>query len=646
MSTEITEALRRGDTAAALAQAQRLAQAEPENAEAQHLLGLALQRSGDAAGARAAFERAIALAPENPGYPFSLASLALSRGDLAAAEEFFRRAVALNPNQLPAYVVGVQIALARNDREAAEDQVKRALRVNPNHPLTMLAEGYLARFDKDDDRAIKLFTAATQANPDLAAGQIALGIALLERGLWSFAEQALANGRRLDPSNEGVLRALIDSQLRQNKGEDALANADALVQMRPADPVARLRRALLAQGMGRVDEPLADAEVLLDQRPGDPQLLGLYIDLMRRSGRAEAALGRLEAGVAANPADDRVWIQRLSLADILGEDTGPILQAWAEAAPDHPAPWDQLARYHGDRDQLEPAVAAARKAEALRPNLPHAALALARADFATDPAAALARLNAVPLNLEMLEGARRIHTWRAAALDRLDRPAEAAAQLREGVCRLLPYETMLPDLFDAPADGGTRQANGTLLWALPGVRVEPLVNGHLARVLDGRTRASAEDLVHGGPEAVAWANFIDGRVLSGYAGTRVAALVADPRDAFLAWMLRGSTQSFAFVPDAKLSAQWQATALQYLLDAEAASPGRVTWIRQDGEAAAEAARLSALLEVEVPADALAPPATGLPPAFAPGRWRAYREAFAEEFAILAPVAVALGYPAE
>ena len=52
MLAQITEALRRGDTAAALATARTAVAAEPDNAHAQHLLGLSAQRAGDTATAR------------------------------------------------------------------------------------------------------------------------------------------------------------------------------------------------------------------------------------------------------------------------------------------------------------------------------------------------------------------------------------------------------------------------------------------------------------------------------------------------------------------------------------------------------------------------------------------------------------------
>ena len=80
MLANITEAMRRGDYATALQTARDLVASEPDNASAQHLLGICLRHSGDLAGARVALERAIALSPDQSALFVSLASLDLAAG--------------------------------------------------------------------------------------------------------------------------------------------------------------------------------------------------------------------------------------------------------------------------------------------------------------------------------------------------------------------------------------------------------------------------------------------------------------------------------------------------------------------------------------------------------------------------------------
>ncbi|HMB42564.1 MAG TPA: tetratricopeptide repeat protein, partial [Luteimonas sp.] len=62
MLSTITDALRRGDASAALAAARAAVAAEPDNAQAQHLLGLSLHKNGDLDGARTALAELSAIA--------------------------------------------------------------------------------------------------------------------------------------------------------------------------------------------------------------------------------------------------------------------------------------------------------------------------------------------------------------------------------------------------------------------------------------------------------------------------------------------------------------------------------------------------------------------------------------------------------
>lgn len=643
MSTQTTEALRRGDVAAALAAARRAATEQPESAEAHHLLGIVLQRSGDLPGAQAALERAVALAPEHAGYPFALANLAMARGALDVAEKNAKLATALDPNHLPAYVLAGQAALARRDRAEAEAQLKLAKRVNDGHPLVWSLEGYLARFDGNEDLAMRCFTAAVKADPGLTAAQAALGMGFMAKGQWPFAEQALANAHKQAPNNFSVSRALLEALRRQGKQAECLALVEELLAAQPGDAALRVLRAELQVGLGRNDQALADMQAMLAQHPSHPQALGIVLELLRLAGRSAEGLPLAEAALARAPKDDRLWALRGGLAGNLGEDTKAVLDRWIEAIPDSAAAWDQLALYQDAAGDAAASLEAARRALSIVPGLPNASVVMARALIDGDPAAALGHLEAVRVQPTTVHAARNVLGWRALALDRLGRHDEAAAVLR-GLARYqVPEHQPLPQPM--PASGEPRAAAGTVLWSLPGVRIEPMLAAIRGSLAD-RLRPRAEALGEGNASAVAFLSFVDGQAVHQLDGATWLATVGDPRDALLNWMMFGSTQGFRTAPDLRDTARWMAASVQALLDLQARDPARVQFLRQDGDAAAEAAKAAKVLGVAVaPGDVSAPSAPG-PALFPAGHWRHYRQAMAEEFAILAPLAQALGYPAD
>jgi tetratricopeptide (TPR) repeat protein len=672
MLAQITEALRRGDTAAALAAARTAVSADPDNADAQHLLGLSARRAGDAATARAAFERAVELVPDHAPYQFSLASLALSEGDVAAGTQGLKQTLVTDPNQLSAYVTLAHLALAQGDPEEAARQLRLAQRVDAEHPQVLLAEGYVAQVGGDAERAIKAFTAAAQANPELAGAQHALGMAYVGRGLWPFAEQAFNNVLALEPDNAGALRALAETCRHQGKHDEAMVALDRLLALRPDDIFARAMRAHLRQAQGKDDEALADMLSLLDAQPTVAHVLESALPLLVRRRRNDEALARIETALAQAPGKDRLWTARLWLSGLLQEEPLALLQRWHAAAPDSAACLEFLAEYHEVMGKGDQAVAFADQALARDPNRFGSRLVKLRAGFTDDPEATLSQARTMAPLARTAKDQRQAYVWQGLALDQLGRHLAAAACWRQMVRSIVSaFPLPQPHPADAAPEGDT--GGGVLLWSPAGVRLDSLLPalqrqlgsrllldrigqmvrgdgfglarrppGHPAAGNAERWRAAIQAQGLEPAQAVDWLPQIDGYTLAALRGATLLAVIADPRDAFLSWMVQGSTQDYIFAPAPERAAEWLAQGFEALAAQVESSPERVTLVRIDGDAGTAAAALEQALGLEQPLAAVGNGALR----FSPGHWRKYQPAFAAEFERLAPVAVRLGYPAE
>jgi tetratricopeptide (TPR) repeat protein len=674
MLAQITDALRRGDAATALSTARSFAAAEPTNPAAQHLLGVALLQNGDRAGARAAFEAALAVAPDRAEVYFSLANLHLAEGDSAAAVRRLHEALSLDPNQLGAYVLLLHLALARGDQDEAARQLKLAQRVDAEHPQVRVAEGYLAQARGDADTALKCFTAAATAAPTLAAAQLALGNAYLGRGMWPFAEQALANALALDGSRASTtLRALAEARRRQGKAKETLEILDELIAREPGDLGARSVRAEILSAEGELEAALGDQLQLLAQHPDHPRTVLLASAQLARTGRAENAVQVVEVALAKSPTIDELWRARLNVSGMIGEDPKPILDRWLDANPGSVNVLDVLAGYHQANGDAALAESYADRALAQNPALQASVSIKLDSELRDDPPAALARIEALlpgvsdPLQRRTLLG------WAGTVLDAMDRHAEAGARWNEMI--RVPVPGQLPPPGPLPADTAPAgEGTGTLLWSPPGLRSE-FVLRQLKEQLGPRLRldrlnnpAAAGDgfgllrFSPGHPEAgtaqrwreslqsvgldpattVDWLPFVDGYTLQALQGARVIALLGDPRDLLLNWMVHGSVQGFMFSNEAVRSAQWLAATLEAIADYREAHPGRVHLVRLDRDAGKAATQLETLLELPQTLPALFGPGVRFPV----GHWKKYRTTFAEAFAVLEPVAARLGYPAD
>ncbi|MCX7034100.1 MAG: tetratricopeptide repeat protein [Arenimonas sp.] len=672
MLANITEAMRRGDFAAALQTARDLVAEEPDNFAAQHLLGICLRQMGDLAGARVALERAIALSPEQSSLYFSLASLDLAEGKAEAADAGLKQSLRLDPNQLGAYVTLVHLALARRDQDEAERNLRLAQRVNANHPQVVIAEGFLAQARGNPDLALRCFTAAAESDPNLHEAQLALGKAYLSRGMWPFAEQALANALRLDPTrSSATLRDLVQARRRQGNAEGALEALDELVQRHPADLALRGARGELRVAAGRVPQALEEFLAILDRQPDHLVTLGLAVQLLIGSDRLDEARARIEAALAKSPQVDELWMMRLNVSGRLQEDAKDLLDRWHAASPSSATCMEMIANYHQTRGELAQAEAWADRALAIKPLLFISGLIKVQALLADQPEEALAHAD------RMLAGAaadrsdiqRTLHGWAGIALDAMGRYDEAAERWRRLIA--LPDNQLMPPP-QVPAESVAEGSiEGTLLWAPVGVRAEAALGSMLA-AMGSRLRVDRLSAVQpgdgfglvrwppgapGAGTAASWTQgmlaagaepsqvvdllpHVDAYTLASLQGARVLALLADPRDALLNWMVNGSVQKYAVAREVMMAADWLAASLEALADHRDAHPGKVVLARLDGDVAEAGQAIETLLGLSEPLAAL----QGSAPQFPAGHWRKYAGPFGEAFARLTPVAVRLGYP--
>lgn len=672
MLDSINASLRDGNFAAALATARELVAAEPANAAAWHLLGIAALAMGERTEARDALDRAIGLDPEQGAFHATRAALDLSEGK---PTDGLREALSLNPNTLSAYLLQVHVALARGDLAEARRRLRLAQRVDAGNPQVSMAEGHVAAASGDPELALRCYTAAATAQPNMTSAQLALGLAYLQRRTWAFAEQALSNALRLDPSRPRIaLRGLVEAQRRQDDREGALKTLDELTERFPDELDAFGLRAELRLQAGDRAGALADLGHALDRQPRHVSSLRRLAALLVGEGRAPEAKARLDKALESAPKDHDVWALRLQLAGAFGESPLDVVKRWHAADPDSADCMDLLADFHRSRGEFAEAAAWAERALAINPRLFNSNMILLQAEQARDLDLALVRADRLLVIEPDVERQRQVLAWAGLALDQAGRYAEAALCWKNMLQRVSRQSPRMPPPAVAPAEQVPEgEIAATLAWAPVGVRAEAVLMAakqQLGERLDLARAgvASAGDgfgLVRfppGDPRAgsaerwtqtvtaagldpatlIDWLPHLDPYTLAALRGARVLCLLADPRDALLNWFVFGSLQNYLPSPDPVAAADWLARTLEAVADHRDAHPDRVVFARLDGDAAEAAAAIEQALGLPQPLPGLHGRGAQLPT----GQWRHYREAFADAFGRLAPVATRLGYPAD
>jgi tetratricopeptide (TPR) repeat protein len=228
---EILGLMTRGYTRSAAERAALLLDAQPDNAEAQRLYGVALFRLNEREAALAALRRAVELAPEGPEAAWGYAEALHAAGRSAEAREVLERLLAVRSDDAVALLMLARLCLEAGERERAYDLARGALAADPevSGGRTMLAALAVAR--GDFEAAADALLPRRQAGREAAAG--ADPACLLARSLYAAGRnRELASlppaARAGQRHNEATLVAL--AAFRENNlavAERALAQAAA-----------------------------------------------------------------------------------------------------------------------------------------------------------------------------------------------------------------------------------------------------------------------------------------------------------------------------------------------------------------------------------------------------------------------------------
>jgi tetratricopeptide (TPR) repeat protein len=682
MSDIAFEALARGDAAAALAAARAAVASLPESAQAHHALGLALRLSGDIEAAVAALEQAIALAPERAALHLTRAGLAISQGDPTAADSAILAAVAANPNSLGAYLMAHDLALARGRLDEAQRQLRLAQRVAAEHPQVLAAEGALALAQGEHALALRRLSVASEQLPDDPRVLAALGLTHRAMGNHAFAEGALRRAIAIQPRAVALRWQLIDSLRQQDRAQDAREPLQELLAFRPQDRAALALLGDLLMRSGEVEAGL-DAYRRLLLLPPLPlaQLDGLLLALLQIDEEARIA-PLLDELLARYPDEPVLWQRRLRAANGDLAATEAVFVRWQQAQPDSPVMQAARAEFEEARGDLAAAVRHARASLDRDPTAFSAEGILLRSELLATPEDALARADRLLAGAAPGDWHRALHYWRGHALDRLGRPADAAAAWKAAWASTPGGDPLPKVIMDVGAfqPGSQEGPAPRLLWAPPGGRAREVLS-MLARVpgfgiLDDRFGDEPRADGFGPPrpdgavtDRVGWRAMVaqrgvdpthcidwlphwDRLIAAALPGAQLVAVIADPRDLLLNWLAYASHLPARF-PGALAAAEWLDQALQpLLLQIEAADPDLL--LIRDSELveapAAVAQRLQQALQLEALPDVAVLDRIrlgmgGLPQAFVPGHWRAYAGALALPFERLTASATRLGYPA-
>ncbi len=264
---EAAALLQCGDPVRALAIAEAAATIDPHDAEALHLLALALSKTGEADRATSTFEAAAAIHPRKDVILVNLGNHLRRAGRLAAAAQAYERAAAAAPASADAFAALGAARARRGENPAAAAADENALRLNPGHAAALNGSGNLAAARGRHADAAEFFTKAIAAAPQSVAAYV----------------------------NRGAAQRML------GRHEAALADLDRALALAPAQPDAAFQRASTLRVLGRFDEAGAGYRAALALAPMRAEIHRELAGMMFEIGREGEAFSALDAILARQP---------------------------------------------------------------------------------------------------------------------------------------------------------------------------------------------------------------------------------------------------------------------------------------------------------------------------------------------------------
>ncbi len=289
----------------------QILEAQPNQPDALHLLGMIAHQVGRHEVAVSYIGQAITLNPACPEYRNNLGKVYRAQGKLNEAEAHYRQALALKPTYAEAYF-NLALALQHQGRlEEAEAHYRQALALKPtyaeacfNLALALQQQGKLVEAVEQYRQVASLQPANADACNNL--GGVLLRLGRLDEAVAQF-QQALA----LNPGHAGTysnLGVVLQQQGRLEEAVDAFRQAVTL-QPTYAQAYSNLGNALRAQG--KLEEAVAQFRRALALEPTYADAYSNLALALKEQGKLEEAMASYRQALAIVPDSPTIHSQLL-----------------------------------------------------------------------------------------------------------------------------------------------------------------------------------------------------------------------------------------------------------------------------------------------------------------------------------------------
>ncbi len=294
----------------------QILQADPNHADAHHLLGVLAFQAGRHDQALVAFRRAVGLNPTAAIYCQNLAIAQEALGQLEDAMASYWQCTRLQPESVDAYLNLGNVLFKLRRLEDAVASYRQALRVNSNNAGAYNNMGNALRELGRFDEAVASYGEALRLQPDMVQAHNNLGTTLKDLGRLDEAVDRLNLAIRLNPNYAEAHNNLGNTLTQMGRNEQAVECFQRSLQINPNYAEAYNNLGIALKNLGRLEEAEAQYRRALALIPHVAEVHSNLGTILERRDKFPEAIACYEHAIKLKPTYADAWYNLAHLHQI------------------------------------------------------------------------------------------------------------------------------------------------------------------------------------------------------------------------------------------------------------------------------------------------------------------------------------------
>jgi tetratricopeptide (TPR) repeat protein len=290
--------MRQGKRSEAADRNAAILKADPNDNDAKGLAATFLLDKGDINRAIIDLQAVATRAPDNAVVRYQLGRAYAAQGKWEEARQMFQKAIELKPDYMLARLKLAELQVSRGEFELALKTAAEILTFDRGNVNAMLIESAALMGQKKYAESRAQLNAMEKVYPNLPDVYFQLGVVDLAENKYKDAEASFHKSYELNPANSRGLIGIVETDMLQNKSEDALGLLQAEADKAPNRLEFRIALAKTAVRVGKFDQAIAEYQKVLDTMDKNSRERGsIYLqvgEVYRRKGDDISAINALQ----------------------------------------------------------------------------------------------------------------------------------------------------------------------------------------------------------------------------------------------------------------------------------------------------------------------------------------------------------------